>query len=74
VSTDGGNSWTDATLSARLPGEDVWRQWTYTYERPGERHTVVVRMVDDDGRVQPSTEADSFPSGPSGWVSQEFAE
>jgi DMSO/TMAO reductase YedYZ molybdopterin-dependent catalytic subunit len=70
VSTDGGDSWNEATLSERLPGRDVWRQWVYRYEPPAREHEVVVRMYDDDGTVQPSEESNAFPSGPSGWVSR----
>jgi DMSO/TMAO reductase YedYZ molybdopterin-dependent catalytic subunit len=73
VSTDGGDTWTEATLSDPLPDDDVWRQWSYTYEPPDRSHTVVVRMIDDDGTVQPSEETGKYPSGPSGWVSKQFA-
>ena len=70
VSTDGGETWTDADLSERLPGEDVWRQWVHRYEPPAEPHEVVVRAVDGTGTVQPSEESGAFPSGPTGWVSK----
>lgn len=69
VSTDGGNTWSDATLSEKLPGEDVWRQWEYTYEA-SEPHEVVVRATDGTGTVQPKEERKSFPRGPTGWVSK----
>jgi len=67
VSTDGGATWAEATLSEPLPGEDVWRQWVHRYRR-GERHEVVVRAVDGTGTLQPSEQSEAFPSGPSGWV------
>jgi hypothetical protein len=67
VSTDGGESWNDATLSERLPDEDVWRQWRYTFE-PSGTHDVVVRAIDDDGNVQTQSESDPSPTGASGWV------
>ncbi|WP_262180647.1 molybdopterin-dependent oxidoreductase [Haloarcula laminariae] len=79
VSTDGGASWSEATLSAPLPAaegdgpaEDAWRQWKYSYDTPGSAHTAVVRMVDRDGNVQTSEETNPPPTGPSGWVSKEF--
>jgi len=79
VSTDGGSSWEEATLSEPLPAadgegraEDAWRQWRYSYEPPGSSHTAVVRMVDRDGTVQTREETGPYPSGPSGWVSKEF--
>jgi hypothetical protein len=78
VSTDGGESWDEATLSEPLPAdsveqtqsaEDAWRQWEYTYEAESP-HEVVVRATDGEGDLQPDEESDSFPSGPTGWVSK----
>jgi hypothetical protein len=68
VSTDGGESWIEASLSEPLPGRDVWRQWVHRYDPPGGRHEVVVRMYDEEGVVQPEEEASPFPRGASGWV------
>ena len=76
VSTDGGATWTGATLSEPLvgsdgaPAADAWRQWSHEYESPGERHEVVVRMYDDEGRMQGEEETGPFPDGPAGWVRQ----
>jgi DMSO/TMAO reductase YedYZ molybdopterin-dependent catalytic subunit len=70
VSTDGGDTWAEARLSDPLPGDDVWRQWAYEYDSPGESHEVVVRATDGTGTVQPSERQDAFPSGPTGWVSK----
>ncbi|MDG5775982.1 molybdopterin-dependent oxidoreductase [Haloarculaceae archaeon H-GB1-1] len=69
VSTDGGETWAEATLSEPLPGDDVWRQWMYTYDPPDGEHEVVARATDGTGTLQPKEEANAFPSGPSGWVS-----
>jgi len=84
VSTDGGDTWNEATLSEPLmesvdwegdPGQtphapDVWRQWAYEYDDPGRRHEVVARAIEADGTVQPEERRESFPNGPSGWVSR----
>ena len=70
VSIDGGDTWQEATVSDRLPGQDVWRQWSHEYDSPGSRHEVVARAIEDDGTVQPEEETGSFPSGPSGWVTR----
>jgi DMSO/TMAO reductase YedYZ molybdopterin-dependent catalytic subunit len=79
VSTDGGESWDEATLSEPLPAdtveqtqsaEDAWRQWEYSYESDSP-HEVVVRATDGEGDLQPSERSDSFPSGPTGWVSKQ---
>ena len=84
VSTDGGDSWTEASLSETLPGPtpldesepeptgeatDAWRMWAHEYEKSGE-HEVVVRAVDGTGEVQPEREQDGYPSGATGWVSK----
>ncbi len=84
VSTDGGDSWNEATLSEPLPAspgesgaengqqsaaEDAWRQWEYTYEA-SDAHEVVVRATDGEGNLQPSEESKPFPSGATGWVSK----
>jgi DMSO/TMAO reductase YedYZ molybdopterin-dependent catalytic subunit len=69
VSTDGGESWTDAELSERLPGIDVWRQWRHVYEADGE-HEVVVRATDGEGTLQPEKRQQAYPSGATGWVSE----
>jgi DMSO/TMAO reductase YedYZ molybdopterin-dependent catalytic subunit len=68
VSTDGGATWNEATLSEPLPGPDVWRQWVYRYEQSGP-HTAIVRAIDGDGTVQTMEESGPRPSGPTGWVS-----
>ncbi|WP_135304368.1 molybdopterin-dependent oxidoreductase [Haloarcula amylovorans] len=80
VSTDGGESWADASLSEPLPAADgdgaaadAWRQWTYTYDPPDGGHTAVVRMVTDDGTVQTDEKTGPKPTGPSGWVTTEFS-
>ena len=70
VSTDGGDTWQEATLSEPLPGDDVWRQWVYEYDSPGERHEVVARAIEPDGTVQPEDRTDAYPSGAAGWVSK----
>jgi DMSO/TMAO reductase YedYZ molybdopterin-dependent catalytic subunit len=69
VSVDGGQTWTDAELSAPLPADDVWRQWRHVYEATAA-HEVVVRATDGDGVLQPAEQRDSFPSGSTGWVSK----
>ncbi|MFB6361173.1 MAG: molybdopterin-dependent oxidoreductase [Halobacteriales archaeon] len=70
VSTDGGQSWTQATLSDPLPGNDVWRQWVHRFEPPGSSYEVIARATDGTGTLQPREQSDAFPSGPSGWVTR----
>ncbi|QPV63508.1 molybdopterin-dependent oxidoreductase [Halosimplex litoreum] len=85
VSTDGGDTWTDAELTERLPGAtgaveeppdhaaDAWRQWRHVYDPPAGSHDVVVRATDGTGTVQSSEERDAYPSGATGWVSETVA-
>jgi len=83
VSTDGGDTWGDARLSdpldefntpigAHIDATDAWRQWSYEYAPPGGTYTVVVRLIDSNGNVQPSEERDPYPRGASGWASREL--
>jgi len=67
VSTDGGDTWAEATLSDPLPDEDVWRQWRHRFTPEGS-HEVAVRAVDGTGALQPRERSESFPTGASGWV------
>jgi len=67
VSTDGGDSWTDATLSDPLSDADVWRQWRHVFDPDGE-HEVVVRATDGEANRQIREPSDPSPTGSSGWV------
>jgi len=82
VSTDGGDTWTEAELTDPLPGangpardtspdraQDAWRQWKHEYDSPGGEHQVVVRAVDRAGQLQTRDETGPVPSGATGWVS-----
>ena len=76
VSTDGGETWTDATLSDPLDevdvfGErDVWRQWQYTWTPGSGGNTITARATDGEGTLQPRENASPFPNGASGWVTR----
>ena len=67
VSTDGGDTWTDADLSEPLPDADIWRQWRHAFDPDGGRE-VVVRAVDGEGTLQTEAPTGSVPSGAAGWV------
>lgn len=69
VSTNNGESWSEAELAPSLPGEDVTRMWRYQFEPTG-RHSVIVRAIDGYGKIQPAEPRDAFPSGASGWVTR----
>jgi DMSO/TMAO reductase YedYZ molybdopterin-dependent catalytic subunit len=75
LSTPGPDDIDVATPTGTTEGPDVandaWRQWIYRYDAPEAAHEVVVRAVDGAGNVQPREESGSYPSGATGWVSQE---
>ena len=84
ISTDGGETWTDATLSEPLPGSTPVEAGEEAPQPDGEamdawqmweheysadsRHEVVVRAIDGTGTVQPREQQDSYPEGATGWV------
>lgn len=61
VSTDGGATWTGATLGKDL-GDFSYRQWTARFQLPQGSHKIKVRAIGNDGETQPS-EAAWNPSG-----------
>ncbi|HJQ27804.1 MAG TPA: molybdopterin-dependent oxidoreductase [Rubrobacter sp.] len=66
VSTDGGQTWNNATLAKQL-AEDTWRQYVYDWNaRPGD-YTVQVRATDGTGETQTAAEAPPHPSGATGY-------
>jgi DMSO/TMAO reductase YedYZ molybdopterin-dependent catalytic subunit len=66
VSTDNGETWTDAELATQLD-IDAWRQWIYDWDaRPGE-YTIKVRATNGDGGIQTDREAAPIPSGATGY-------
>lgn len=68
VSTDGGQSWRNATIKPAL-GPNAWVLWLAEWEVPAEtsRHTVLVRAIDGSGTTQPMTVQRPFPNGASGY-------
>ncbi|MFN2489784.1 MAG: molybdopterin-dependent oxidoreductase [Actinomycetota bacterium] len=66
VSTDGGETWSDAELRAPI-GPLSWRQWAYRWTPEGEGGTTVMcRATDGGGDVQTSATAPPHPSGATG--------
>lgn len=67
VSTDGGDSWSEAMLKPAL-GPYSWNLWAYrwTPEDSGQV-SVLCRATDGDGMVQTADEMDPHPSGATGW-------
>ncbi len=67
VSTDGGESWNDARLAARLDEVDTWRQYIYDWDAKSGQYTLQVRATDGTGETQTATETRSHPSGATGY-------
>lgn len=67
ISTDGGNTWHDATLQAPL-SQDSWRLWTWQWSpsQPGT-YTLVSRATDGTGAVQTSHDQFTVPNGATGY-------
>lgn len=71
VSTDGGRSWSPATLRPPLSGLPwVWVLWTFAWSPPaGGAYRVVTRAVDGSGTPQEAGRAPPFPDGAAGYDS-----
>lgn len=68
VTTDGGESWNDATLFGPDLGPAAWRQFTHVFDaKPGE-HVIASRATDVKGNVQPEEEQpNDHGYGHNGW-------
>ena len=56
VSTDGGESWNDAELGARL-SPYAWISWSFDWQAVAGRHELTCRATDEAGDVQPTGQA-----------------
>ncbi len=66
LSTDGGESWREATLEPEM-SSFAWRFWRYRWELPlPGRRSITVRATDGAGRIQFSEEQAPFPDGAAG--------
>lgn len=52
VSTDNGNSWSDATLDDPI-GDYAWRGWRFNWLATPGSNMICVRATDSDGNIQP---------------------
>jgi DMSO/TMAO reductase YedYZ molybdopterin-dependent catalytic subunit len=67
VSTDGGETWNEARLAARLDEVDTWRQYIYDWDAKSGQYTLMARATDGTGETQTATETRSHPSGAAGY-------
>ncbi|WP_336362735.1 sulfite oxidase [Halalkalicoccus salilacus] len=61
VSTDGGDTWTDADLGEAALGRYAWRRFRIEWEPEAGEHRLLARATDAKGRIQPSRMADPDP-------------
>ena len=66
VSTDGGESWNDATLAAPLD-VNSGRQYLYDWDASPGQYTLQVRATDGTGRTQTGVQTPPHPSGATGY-------
>jgi DMSO/TMAO reductase YedYZ molybdopterin-dependent catalytic subunit len=67
VSTDDGNTWSEARID--YPGTRLtWALWSYDWRAPGPNaYTLVVRATNGDGELQTFNPDRPFKSGPTGF-------
>ncbi|MGI8479552.1 MAG: sulfite oxidase [Gaiellaceae bacterium] len=53
VSTDGGETWTDADLAPRSDGRWSWRRWRFVWDAEHGTHELCCRARDEAGHEQP---------------------
>lgn len=55
VSTDGGETFSEATFAGPHPGPTAWRLFRFEWDASPGKHTLVSRATDAEGRTQPAT-------------------
>ena len=67
VSVDGGSTWQAATL--KPPESDLtWVLWAFQWNPKPGNYVIYARATDAQGALQTSAQADTFPSGATGYV------
>jgi len=67
VSVDGGNTWQEAAL--KPPASDLaWVLWAFEWAPEPGNYVVYARATDGAGALQTSAQADTFPSGATGYA------
>jgi DMSO/TMAO reductase YedYZ molybdopterin-dependent catalytic subunit len=68
VSTDGGETWSEARLASQLD-PDSWRQYLYEWDANSASgpYTIQVRATDGEGVTQTARETPPHPSGATGY-------
>jgi DMSO/TMAO reductase YedYZ molybdopterin-dependent catalytic subunit len=67
VSVDGGSSWQEATLKPPA-SELTWVLWAFEWTPKPGSYVIYARATDGAGALQTSAQADTYPSGATGYV------
>jgi len=67
VSVDGGSTWQAATLKPPA-SELTWVLWAFEWNPKPGNYVIYARATDGQGALQTSAQADTFPSGATGYV------
>jgi DMSO/TMAO reductase YedYZ molybdopterin-dependent catalytic subunit len=67
VSVDGGSTWQEATLKPPVSGL-AWVLWAFEWTPKPGSYVIYARATDGSGALQTSAQADSYPSGATGYV------
>ena len=67
-SSDGGETWHDATVLEAAPGADSWVRWQGSFDvTPGAKATLMARATDGNHAVQDEAFTLPEPNGGTGW-------
>ena len=66
VSTDDGQTWSDAQILL-VPSKFSWVLWTYPWNPQAGTYTLQARATDGTGEVQTSRKANTYPNGATGY-------
>jgi DMSO/TMAO reductase YedYZ molybdopterin-dependent catalytic subunit len=67
VSVDGGSTWQAATLKPSVSAL-TWVLWAFEWNPKPGNYVIYARATDGQGALQTSAQADTFPSGATGYV------
>ena len=68
ISTDGGDTWTEAQIFSNPAPSLVWAFWKYVWVSPPKgKHDIEVRATDRNGKLQTSSSSLEWPDGATGY-------
>lgn len=68
ISTDDGDTWTEAQIFSNPMPTQMWAFWKYVWASPPKgAHTIRVRATDGNGKLQTSSSSGEWPNGATGY-------